>query len=116
MILNDAQWIEVSTEGEATKHKYIGRFKIKPFLTHREKADAIRLAERNCRGIVEDLNNIQFQRLLAFLKFYIVEVDADWWKNDGLDLYDESPIYELLKQLRKLQGVEDEESSTEDKE
>ena len=106
-LLNETTWIEINVKGENTKHDYHGRFKLKAFLTHRERADAVRLSEKYNRGISDDLNYIGFQRLLAFLKFYIIEVDASWWKDDGQELFDEAPVYELVKELRKLQGAED---------
>jgi len=108
MILNESVWVDVECQGENTKQTFVGRFKIKPFLTHMERADAVRLAERYSRGILDDDAQKTFLRLLAFLKFYIVEADADWWTNDGTDLVDEVPIYELISKLRKLQGKEEE--------
>lgn len=107
MIINEAQWVDIECKGENTQQQIIGRFKLKPFLTHKERADAVRLAERYSRGIIEDEAQKTFQRLLAFIKFYIVEFDASWWTNDGLDLVDESPVYEIFTKLRKIQGKED---------
>ena len=104
LIGNEPKWMDCEAEGENTKFKYFGRFSLKPFLTHAEKSDAVRLAEKYCRGI----ENAQQQRLflttLAFLKFHVVEFEADWWKEDGLDLYDEEPVYVLAEILAEVQG------------
>jgi len=108
-MFNESKWLDVSCVGENSKQQLVGRFKLKPFLTHKERGDASRLAETYCRGIVMDTNQLYFQRILAYLKFYIVESDADWWIDDGLGCVDETPVYELYKQLRKLQGHDEEE-------
>ena len=50
----EPQWVDVESVGESTKQKYFGRFYLKPFLTNRERADAVRLGELYARGIQDD--------------------------------------------------------------
>lgn len=104
-ITNKEQWIEVDVEGEATGDKYFGKFLIKPYLTHAERSDAVRLSERLARGIDRSQAEIGFLTVLSFVKFHIIESDAAWWTKDsgGLDLYDENPIYEISKKIGELQ-------------
>jgi hypothetical protein len=106
MNFNEPKWVEVSTEGEFSGKKYFGRFCLKPYLTHGERADAVRLAEMYYRGIQQDSAQKMFLTSLAFLKFHVVETDAEWWKTqDGLSMVDESPVYKLLEELNKIQNV-----------
>ena len=102
-MFNDPQWVDVEVSGEISGEKYFGRFLVKPFLTHAERADAVRLSETYARGIVDDIYERDFLRNLAFLKFYIVKTDVAWWK-DGLDFYDHDPITklsEIIGEMRK---------------
>lgn len=103
-MFNKNTWIEIDCEGEASKQRYFGRFEVKPFLVHKERADAARLAEVYCRGIREDVSERAFLTSLAFVKMHIVSSDASWWKEDGLDLVDEAPIYEIIKKINELQN------------
>ena len=102
----DAKWVDVECEGEQSGEKYFGRFLIKPLLTHKERADAIRLGELWCRGIVDNIEERLFLTTQAFLKFHIVESDAKWWSKDGtLDIYDENPVYAISAKIKELQDV-----------
>lgn len=104
-ILNDPKWVDMEAVGEFTGHKYFGRFRIKPYLTHAERSDVARLAEMYNRGISSDSSQKGFNLTLAFLKFHIVESDASWWtENGGLDMMDEAPIYALAKSVRDVQN------------
>ena len=104
MAFNESKWVDVDCVGEFTKNKYFGRFNLKPFLNHGERADAVRLSELYCRGIKENLDQRAFLSLVAFLKFHVVETDAAWFKDaDGLSSYDEKPFYEIAEKLRELQ-------------
>jgi len=102
-INNDPCWVEVEVEGEFTKEKYHGRFYIKPYLTNGERADAVRLAEKYCRGIDRSETQKMFLTTLAFLKLHVVDADAAWWQEDGLSMLDESPIYNLSGKLTEIQ-------------
>jgi hypothetical protein len=105
MAFNDPKWKDVDCEGEFTKNKYFGRFCLKPYLTHGERADAVRLAELYCRGINQDAGQRSFLTLLAFLKFHVTETDAEWFKDsNGLNTYDEQPFYQLADKLKEVQG------------
>jgi hypothetical protein len=106
----DSQWVEVNCEGETTKRKYFGKFEVKPFLTHREKAEAVRTAEKYMFGIETTLDQRQFLTTLAFLKSHIVTIDdkVNWWIGDGLDIHDERPVYQLAEEIKKLQDPEPE--------
>jgi hypothetical protein len=105
MNFNEPKWCDVDSEGEFTGRKYFGRFKIKPFLSHAERADAVRLAETYYRGITQDANQRLFLTTLAFLKFHVIETDADWWsEQNGLSITDEDPIWKISDQLQLIQG------------
>jgi hypothetical protein len=107
-INNENKWVDVEAVGGTTGTKYFGRFKIKPYLTHLEKSEVSRLAELYNRGISSDPSRRQFNMLLAFLQFHIVETDAtsSWWKDSegGLSLYDEEPVYSLSEAVSKAQN------------
>lgn len=113
-INNASQWRDVEVEGEFTKTKYFGRFRLKPYLTHGDRADVARLAELYNRGISTDAAQRAFNMTLAFLKFHIVETDAPWWtEKGGLDLYDEAPIYALAERVRDVQKPLEEQTNPE---
>jgi len=103
-MFNDPRWVEVKSTGEQTGQEFFGKFKLKPFLKHKERADAVRLAEAYSLGINRTDDQRLFLTTLAFLKFHVVETDADWWnEGSGLDLLDEDPVFEVARQLNKIQ-------------
>jgi len=105
----EPRWIEVNCDGETVPgSKYVGQFLVKPFLTHGERAAAVRLAEKYMIGIETTFDQRSFLTTLAFLKYHIVEVDSKvtWWKEDGLGLSDEAPIYAMAEELKKIQKPE----------
>lgn len=102
-ILNTPVWVDVEVEGETTGMTYSGRFNVKPYLTQGEKADAIRLAEKYCRGIEQNGEQRLLLVALAFLKFYIIESDCDWWDKDGMELLDNKPIFAISEEISKIQ-------------
>jgi len=111
---NEPVWVDVEAVGEFTKQKYFGKFSIKPYLTNGERADVARLAQMYCRGITDDIDQKTFLTTLAFLKFHIVEADADWWTNGGLDPLDQSPCFAIAVKVRELQDpVKPEEKAAE---
>ena len=103
--MSDLKWVDVDVIGEVSKKKFFGRFNLKPYLSHRERADAVRLAETYMRGISESTDQRLFLTTLAFLAMHIVETDAKWWKEstNGLDLVDETPVYAITKALSEIQ-------------
>ena len=105
MFKNDPQWVDVKAEGENTGQEYFGRFCLKPFLTHEERTDAIRLAEMYCRGIRDDVQQRAFMTTQAFLKFHVVETDARWWDDEtgATKILDESPVYEIAQKVKDVQ-------------
>lgn len=109
MMDNSPRWIEIDIKGETTGHSYFGRFAVKPFLTHGERADAQRIADRYTSGMEQtEVKNLL--RVIAFLTIHIKEADAAWWKNNGLDLMDEAPIYEIAKKLDEIRNPPEEKS------
>lgn len=106
MLNNEPVWIEVNCKGEVSKTAYFGRFSVKPYLTMRERSEVSRLFETYTRGITEDVGQRAVLYALSQLAFHIVETDATWWKEKGLDLVDEEPIVQLLAQLKKVQDPE----------
>lgn len=103
-INNEPKWIDVDVDGEVTGAKYFGRFLIKPYLTHAERADVTRLSELYNRGITADAGQRAFGMTLSYLKFHIVETDSMWWEGSGLNLLDEAPVYKLAESVRNLQA------------
>ena len=102
MLGNEPVWIDMECTGTSGE-KYFGRFQVKRYLTHKERAEAVRLSETLCRGITDDVNMRAFLTTAAFLSVHITEVDAKWWGDRGLDLVDEEPIWELAKKIREVQ-------------
>jgi hypothetical protein len=100
---NTPKWIDIDVVGEVTKQKLFGRFCLKPYLTHGERADAVRLSETMFRGINETVDQRKFMSILAFLSLHITETDAKWWTNNGIDLFDESPVYAIVAKLAEIQ-------------
>jgi len=105
---NEPQWADIDVVGELTGKRYFGRFSMKRYLTHRERAEAVRLAETLCRGIQSDTTFRTLLSTIAFLGVHIVEVDAKWWTESGedvkgLELEDEAPIWALAKQINEIQ-------------
>lgn len=100
---NTTKWVDIDVTGEQTKQKYFGRFCLKPYLTHGERADAIRLAETYFRGITENKDQRMFLSTLAFLAMHITETDAKWWVNNGLDMLDEAPVWAIVNKLSEVQ-------------
>lgn len=109
MDLNDPKWVDLDVKGERSGKQFRGNFKLKPYLAHKESADASRLAEMYRRGIQDDWDQRTFLTLLAYLKFHVIETDAVWWKAEsGLDLIDRDPVITLGEKLSEVQGVKNE--------
>lgn len=107
MVDNSPKWVDVKAVGDYSGTEYFGRFSLKPYLTHKERLDALRLADVYCRGISDPVAR-QLYTNTAFLKFHIIKTDATWWKDDGLDMYgDETPVYAICEQLKSLQKPKD---------
>lgn len=103
-LLNQPKWMEVNSVGERTGVEYFGRFLLKPFLSHKESTDAQRLTELYNRGLEESFERKNFNAMLAFLKFHVVDTDAEWYKSDsGLDALDEKPFYDLVEKVSEVQ-------------
>jgi len=110
MLNLESRWVEIDVEGESTKKRYFGRIELKPFLTHREKAEAVKLAEKYMIGIEVSYEFRAFLTTLAFLSLHIVNLESDaksWWQDDGLSLLDESPVYAIAEALKKIQNPEE---------
>jgi hypothetical protein len=90
--------------GKVTGTNYAeGQFLLKPFLTHKEKADTIRLTELLLRNIERNQDAIMFYSAIAQLAFHIVEFPS-WWTDRGLDLYDSEPVWALLEKVSEIQN------------
>jgi|GEM_PF-5042228 len=118
MIGNEPIWIEINCVGESGE-KYFGRFRIKRYLSHKERAEAVRMAELMCRGITQDITFRTFLSTLAFLNCHILETDAVWWSGDpgqkGMNLSDEKPIWDIAEQIYKAQKPQTENLNEESK-
>jgi hypothetical protein len=117
MIGNEPIWIEVNCEGTTSGEKYFGRFRVKKYLTHKERAECVRAAEVMCRGITQNLNFRALLSTIAFINTHVLESDAKWWKGEdgmkGLDLIDEDPIWELAALIDGRQKPQEETKSEE---
>lgn len=103
-INNEPKWVDVKAKGERTGEEFFGRFNVKPYLTHGEVNDVMRLAELYNRGIMTDPDQRAFNVTLAYLKFHIVATDAAWWtEKGGLDLIDANPVYAISAAIRTVQ-------------
>jgi hypothetical protein len=103
--LREPQWHDIDCVGENTGTKYFGKFSIKPFLTHSERSEAFRLASKLSLGIT-DPGHLYFLNTMAYLKYHIVDTDAQWWKSsEGLELMDELPIYTLSDKVIEIQAA-----------
>ena len=80
-----------------------GQFLIKPYLTHREKNDVLRLTELLLQKIERNQDAILFYSAIAQLAFHIVEAPS-WWGDKGLDLVDTEPVWALMQEIYKLQS------------
>lgn len=112
---NEPIWVDIDVMGELTGKKYFGRFSLKRYLTHSERATAVRLAETLCRGIQSDVTFKTLLSTIAFLSVHLVEIDAKWWDESGddvkgLELEDEAPIWALAKQINEVQKPDKEDS------
>lgn len=103
MSLTDPRWVDVNVEGETTGVQYTGRFQLKPFLKVFETTDAMLLAQKYGKGIDTTTNHGVLLNALAFLKYHVLASEATWWVNDGLDLLDQAPIYEIANKLTEFQ-------------
>lgn len=112
-MLNEAKWLELDMVSVVSGHKYFGRFLMKPYLTLSERADASRLANQYTRGL-DPKNEIDRPlwaslRFAAFLKYHILDTDADWWpKDDPSKIYDEDLAYQLINLVRPEEKEEPE--------
>ena len=103
-MLTEPRWIEMKCTGETTGTEYFGKFRVKPFLSHKERTQAFAMAEGKLLGIQDNLGHKSFVTALSFLQFYIVDAEADWWKKEkGEDLADEEPIYVLAAKVKEIQ-------------
>lgn len=104
MVDNSPVWVEVDCVGEETGAKYFGRFEVKRYLTQKEKGDVGRLYETYSRGLVDDVGQKSMFYMLAKLSFHVLQSDAPWWKEKGLDLVDDEPAIALMTAIRNVQG------------
>lgn len=106
MIGNEPVWIEVNCKGDSGAN-YFGRFRIKKYLSHKERSDAVRMAELLCRGITQDISFRTLLSTVAFLNCHITETDAVWWNGadgqKGMDLTDEEPVWAIAEEINKAQ-------------
>lgn len=96
--------VQIDCEGDITKSRFIGTFKVKAVLSHADRFAAERfygsLVPSNTSGMTEELK--VRATALAELKARVVE-GPEWWSGtrDGLLLVDSTPIYELLNKCQE---------------
>ncbi len=96
--------------GEKTGEKYDGDFKLVKYLTNKELGEVSRYLEFLCEGIARDPNIILLYQGVAHLKKHVVEAPK-WWTDseNGLNLRDTEPVFNLYEQLVKVQNPKKEE-------
>lgn len=99
---NGPVWVEAKCKGEITGVDFFGRFSVRRYLTHKERGEAVRYGEVLCRGI-EDVALRAFYMTMAFVDAHVIESDAVWYAERGMDLVDEQPIWSISSEIRKLQ-------------
>ena len=115
MIGSEALWIDVDCTGKSGQ-KYFGRFRIKKYLTHKERSESVRVAETLCRGITQDIQMRMFLATVAFVNTHVIESDAKWWTADdsgtkGMSLVDEEPVWEIANKINELQKPQEDSAS-----
>jgi hypothetical protein len=90
-------------KGETTGTVFNGKFKVKPYITNRERSDVARLMDDLANGIITDTSQRVLLSTIAHLSFHVVEA-PDWWGDMGLDLVDQEPIYALSDKVKELQN------------
>lgn len=101
---NDTVQFSISVNGESTGEKWVGSFKMKTRLSHKDqlRLDQIR---RDLLGPNPDGASPRAQNQAEVFSFIAVHLlDAPiWWKNNdnGLDLQDDNVVAEVYAQITK---------------
>jgi hypothetical protein len=95
MVLNDPKSFSIDVEGSTTKQKYIGIFKVRPLLSHRQKLQKDE-SKRQLLGTLPETATIDAMKTaLIFSKVWAHLIEApSWWKEaaNGIDLLDDEPV------------------------
>lgn len=104
MIDNEIFLTLENTKGENSKETYNGTFKMKKYLTNRERGAVTRYLEMLCKDIERDTTIIVFYQAVAHLHTHVIETPK-WWKESdgGLNLIDMEPVFALWEQLLTAQ-------------
>lgn len=92
----------ISCTGEKTGETYIGKFKAKRFLSHRDRVMQDRIYRELLGVRPEDASQdaIAYAVMLSQCRVRILEA-ASWWKDadNGLDLRDNKPLEEVCEKV-----------------
>ena len=91
-------------KGENSEKSYDGTFKLKKYLTNRERGSVTRYLESLCKDIERDSNMIYFYQAVSHLKSHVIDAPR-WWSEseEGLNLIDMEPVFALWALLLKAQ-------------
>lgn len=106
MFINDSRSIAVDIKGTVTGQQFMGVFKIKPLLSHRDKLRRDQL-KRELLGVQSDqASEAAYRTAEVFSKLWCHIIESpSWWKDasNGLDLLDEEPIVFLIEAIVKME-------------
>lgn len=102
MVINDPKSFSVDVEGKFTKTKYMGVFKVRPLLSHRDKLRREEIRRQLVGTFSEGASEDAFRIATVFSKIWAHLVEApSWWKDagNGIDLLDEEPVEAVISKL-----------------
>lgn len=99
---SEVGYFDLDIYGSQTGTHYQQQLAMKLYLTVAERLSATKAAERKCAGLEKD-NPITFLiQTVCLLDAHLVE-SPEWWSDNGMDLIDTDPVYEMAKVLREKQ-------------
>ncbi len=102
MVLNDPKSFSVDVEGKFTKQKYMGVFKVRPLLSHRDKLRREEIRRQLIGTFGENVSEDAYRIASVFSKIWAHLVEApSWWKDagNGIELLDEEPVEAVISKL-----------------
>jgi hypothetical protein len=105
-ILNDPRSFLVDVVGSSTGRKYNGLFRVKPFLSHRDKLRRDEIKRQLIGSLPDGTSNAASQIAEIFGKIWAHLVEApSWWKDagNGIDLIDEEPVVAVIEELTRIE-------------
>lgn len=103
-MIKEVRHLDIDVIGSMTGTRYTGQVEVSLFKTYRERADSAKKAARITNGLDRNDFMYQFLQTVCFADGHLT-VKPKWWGEDGLDLQDPEPVYEIVKQLSDAQKV-----------